>query len=314
MWNPVNADISLLQVIDAKIREIHTSDRAYLPDFSSSSALFVSSDYAGEHRASPYVALSFLLLPLESWRAWEQQRVLARQRYGATNQRIGYARLAGVKRHVMRELLRAVGAVEGLLATVLIRKTLGSLLDSSGKIDRARWLVEHCENWKLPTLEKMLRVVHFVAFLIAGLSSANQSVRWITDQDDIAPNEKRFQEMAQVFRVTVSRYLSHKLNHLSCSTTADSPLQVEDFAAIPDLAGGALAELFAAYGHRGVTLSEHLVIPRPDALPSKAHEILDWLADDHKLRRLVYTVDPGPNEGTIEIIDVNLGGASLLVR
>lgn len=160
----------------------------------------------------------------------------------------------------------------------------------------------------------MLRVVRTVAFLIAGLSTPNQDVRWITDQDDIAPSEEGFADMSNVFQATVNSYLSHPIGGLSCSTTAGSPLEVEDFVAIPDLTAGALVELFAAYAKRGVSMSEHLVLPRPDDLPGKTHDILNWLAADLSLRRLVYAVDPGPQDGTIEITDVNVAGSSLIVR
>jgi hypothetical protein len=313
MWNPVHADVALLQVIGRKIQQIHAIDHRYLPDFSLSPALLLSSDYSGEHRESPYLALSFLILPLESWRAWEQKRQLIRERYRAVDRRVGYARFAGVKRLVSMELLNAVGMVDGLLITVLIRKNVKSILDASGVINKSQWAVSHCENWKPQTLEKMLRVVHFVAFMIAGVSSPDQDVRWITDQDDIAPNEERFNEMAQVFRMTASRYLPHKLGLLSCWTTAESSLGVEDFAAIPDLAGGALVDLFGAYARQGITLSESLVIPHPEALTSKPREILAWFGNDSRLRRLVYTIEPGPSEGTIEVKDTNVGGVSLLV-
>ena len=82
-------------------------------------------------------------------------------------------------------------------------------------------------------------------------------------------------------------------------------MEVEDFAAMPDLVGGAIVDLFTTHLDNGDDISL-AAIPRPSSLPSKAHEILDRLAQPAILRRVFYKVEPGPASGTIGIADINI--------
>jgi hypothetical protein len=307
MWRGVDTNFSILRVIDAKIRELHALNGEYLPDFGSSPSLFVGSDYSGEHKESQYLGFTFIFLPVESWRNWDRSRQAARRKHCIEDgRRFGYAKMNDPRKRVATgELLEALTEQRGLLVSLSVRKVLKSVFDTSGQLDRSSWGVEHCVGWANADLEKMLRVVHTVAFFTAGIASGGQNVRWITDHDNIAANEQRFQQMAVVFRNVLDQYLSVRLNSVSCSTTFGSPLEVEDFAAIPDLVGGAIVELFTAHARNGHDISE-ATFPRPDKLPLKTHEILDSLAQPGHLRRVFYKVEPGPALGTIEIADINI--------
>jgi hypothetical protein len=306
VWQGVETNFSILRVIDRKIRELHALNREYLPDFAASSSLFVSSDYSGEHKDSQYLAFTFIFLPVESWRSWDTLRQAVRRKHGIQDRRFGYAKMNDRRKRVATgELLEALIKQRGLLISLSVRKTVKSVFDSSGTLDRATWGVGHCADWANADIEKMRRVVHTVAFFVSGIVARGQSVRWITDHDAIAANEQRFQEMALVFRNVLDQYLSVQLNSVSCSTTFESPLEVEDFAAMPDLVGGAIVELLTAHAQNGHEISE-AAVPRPEKLPLKTQEILDRLAHPGLLRRVFYKVEPGPAPGTIEITDINI--------
>jgi hypothetical protein len=307
MWRGVETDFSALRVIDAKIRELHSLNPSYFPDFGSSPQLFVGSDYSGEHKESQYLGFTFIFLPVESWRIWDRARQAVRSKHGITGgRRFGYSKMNDrVKRVATCELLAALIEQKGLLISLSVRKSLKSVFDTSPQIDRSRWGVEHCVGWENANIEKMLRVVHTVAFFIAGIVVRDQNVRWITDHDAIVANEQRFKEMSLVFRTVVGQYLSVPLGSVVFSTTFETSLEVEDFAAIPDLFGGAIVELFSAYARNGDDITA-ASFPRPSDLPAKTHEILDLLAQPGSLRRVFYKLEPGPTAETIEIADMNI--------
>lgn len=311
VWNSIDSPVSILRVINEKIVERHAASKVYLPSLAKASSLLVGSDYSGEHAESKYLAFTFVILPDESWRRWDAARVDIRKSRGLGTRRMAYTRLGdGVRRAALDDLMGALLAQSGLVISLVVNKRLKSLFDASGQVDRVQWLAEHCTSWKRAEIEKMLRVVHVVAFFVAGVISTGQEVRWITDHDAIVANETRFNEMAAVWKAVLSQYLTVAPRSVHCSTSFTSPLDVEDFVAIPDLIGGALVDLFTAHQRRGDTFSEKSAIPHPDDLSEKAGVIVDWLATPGTLRRLVYTVEPGPQQGTVEIADINLSASA----
>jgi hypothetical protein len=75
--------------------------------------------------------------------------------------------------------------------------------------------------WQPSVGERVLRVSHFASFLLAGLSHADQSILWFTDQDEIVPNEQRLKDFTRVWANVLNHYLAdrHSLAHIRCGTT-----------------------------------------------------------------------------------------------
>jgi hypothetical protein len=307
VWNPVDSPVSALRVINEKLIERDTGSNSYLPSFVGASSLVVGSDYSGEHADSNYLGFTSVILPDESWRRWNAARLLIRKHRKIGTRRMAYAKLGdALKRAALDDLIAALLAVRGLAISIIVNKRLKSLFDASGRVNPVKWAVDHCSGWKPADVEKMLRVVHVVAFFVAGVVSTGQEIRWVTDHDTIVANEKRFNQMAAVWRTVLSQYLTVVPRSVHCSTSFTSPLEVEDFVAIPDLIGGALVDLFNAHQRRGDVLSETVATPHPDTLSDKANTLVESLRGPGALRRLVYTIEPGPSDGTIEIADINL--------
>jgi hypothetical protein len=307
VWNPVDSPVSVLRVINEKIIERHAVSNSYLPSFAGASSLVVGSDYSGEHADSNYLGFSFVILPDQSWRRWDASRLVIREHRKIGTRRMAYSKLGdALKRAALDDLMGALLAQHGLAISVIVNKRLKSLFDASGRVDPAQWAVDHCSGWKPADVEKMLRVIHVAAFFVAGVLSTGQEVRWVTDHDAIVANEARFNQMASVWKTVLNHYLTVAPRKVHCSTSFTSPLEVEDFVAIPDLIGGALVDLFTAHQRRGDVLSETSTTPYPDNLTEKATAIVEWLGSPGALRRLVYTIELGPREGTVEIADINL--------
>jgi hypothetical protein len=141
----------------------------------------------------------------------------------------------------------------------------------------------------------VLRVTHLLAFLLAGLTREGQNLFWFTDEDAIAPNSKRLTELTQILAAATSAILPHNMGHLRCGTTAsdNGTRQIEDLAAIPDLAVGSLVELASKYDAEASFPSSQLVVPTPRSVSEKARLLMDWFSDPRvPLRRQVLVVVP----------------------
>jgi len=75
----------------------------------------------------------------------------------------------------------------------------------------------------------------------------------------------------------------------------DGTLQLEGLAAIPDLAAGALADIFSLTKRLHGIAASRVMVPVPSKLTPKTRMIAGWLSDDgevpHPLRKLIVIVD-----------------------
>lgn len=308
MWYPVTSPVGLLRVVNDKIEGAHDRDRSYLPDFSGASTLIGASDYSGEHTDSSHWVVTFVVTSSAQLPAWDLKRTLVRHQHRLDRRRMAYAKLGdGKKDRALREFLDAFAAIQAVICAVVVNKKITSIFDASGRIDLKDWGLEKWAHWKHAPFEKMLRVTHVGAFLFAGLASTAQNIIWVTDEDSIASNPQRFDELIKQFSHILDRSVTRRLGHIGCATTAGDTgtLDMEDLASVPDLIGGALADLFSALNARGTKVSEPLMLPQPAGLPRKTTRILSWLANRRRAT-LVYVVEPGKSPDVIEVTDTQI--------
>ena len=133
--------------------------------------------------------------------------------------------------------------------------------------------------------------------LIAAMSAPCQNILWFTDQDAIAPNTRRLQDATAVIARYLSNLCRHRLGHIRFGTTQcdDGSLQIEDLAALPDLAAGTIAEFFSQVRVNNTVAASPLILSAPKTLPEKAKMVAGWLGDHpqsrHPLRKVVVLVD-----------------------
>jgi hypothetical protein len=280
MWHNVDSPVGVLQVINAKLGERNRQDPHFFPNFSASSALVAASDYSGEHQAGAYHVLSYVITSSDALAEWERYRQLLRSQHRLSGRRMAYAKLDKIKSRALPGFLAAFGRVESIVCCVAINKKIGCLFDPAKRIDLKEWGLESWSNWDTSTFERLLRVTHVAALLLAGLTSPWQNLIWITDEDAIASNAKQLEELIEQFTILMDRYLTRRIGHIRCGTTANDggDLDIEDLAAVPDLVGGAFAELLTAYAARGARVSDRFTLVKPDNLAPKASQILSWAA------------------------------------
>jgi hypothetical protein len=176
----------------------------------------------------------------------------------------------------------------------LVEKSFGSFFSSD---DPARLKAEIPEYAAIKPngIERMFRVCHLLAVFIAGLSTSQQEIIWITDEDEIAANESRLQLLKQTFMKVSTMYLGATPQQVHCATTAfdNGSLQMEDLASLPDLAAGALADAQTQLAVCGNLPVNHGRVPVPNSTAKKSEELLKWLSlPDRALRRMVFALWP----------------------
>lgn len=296
MWRPLQrTDLGFLGTLDAVLRRAQDRDPHAFPDLQRSEDIIVTSDYGGENKEALYAGYSFLINSAQSWAEWEPHR-LALRRTLRFERRLSFKKLAdGQRREALPAFLNAAGSLDGLSLTFLVDKRIPSLFDESGTLDLFQPDLNRFRHWKPRILERVLRVTHLLALLLAGLTREGQNILWFTDEDAIAANSMRLTELTNILVAATSAVLPHNLGHLRCGTTAsdNGSQQIEDLAAIPDLAVGSLVELVSRYDTEASLPSSQLVAPAPRSVSGKARRLMDWFSDPQiPLRRQVLAVVP----------------------
>ena len=165
----------------------------------------------------------------------------------------------------------AAEQIQGLLLVVLVDKRIKRLFRQTGDDEREKGDGDLLSNWLPKVEEKLLRICHVAALLVAGLSRPGQNIVWISDQDEIAANDQRLRQLTEASGRIMSAYLEHSLGHLRVGTTAsDSGTRdVEDFVAIADLAAGTLCEVLNAHRRAGVDFPLGMFVPNQKGMASK---------------------------------------------
>jgi hypothetical protein len=152
----------------------------------------------------------------------------------------------------------------------------------------------HLEAWADRPFGKLTRVGHLAAILIEGVRRDGQNLVWITDEDEIAPNDSKHAEATKILGHYLNSYCSGPMGHFRFGTTASDAgdLLIEDLAAVPDLAAGCLGEVLSLLApHPDSSSVERLFIPA-GGLPARGMDIATWLADSSgTLKKLTLVVD-----------------------
>lgn len=184
-----------------------------------------------------------------------------------------------VRQKSLGTFLKAADCIEGAIVTIAIDKSISEpLVFDREQIEIANhtWCKQ---KWRYSQLQRMLFVSHFIAFLVAGTSSAGQNLFWISDQDDIFANDKYAQDTGVTFTKFLNAYSKHDYGTISIGTTAitESDLLEEDLAAIADIAAGGTVELLTTIKNTSGLIPSFAV--RASDLPIRTEMFWDWFRD-----------------------------------
>jgi hypothetical protein len=299
-----------------KTLDMHRPGR--LPSFDAATQILTGSDYGGQHPSSQYESLAFAIADAMKLRPWDEARVRCRKAHLPDGRRMSFKSLNDKLRvAALPDFLSAADLVPGLLLVVLFDKQIGSIFDADEEQPKVPDEFRKLFKWPARTQERMLRICHVMALVLAGLSREMQNVLWITDEDEIAANVERHTLFTKAFGNIASHYLEHRLGHLRVATTASDTgkRDLEDFVAIADLAAGAICHCLNAYGATGLSSVAGLVVPPPPGAPPKVDKLLDWFSNDATpLRRLVLSIDVVPSPRKLMVRHLDLVGSNSLFR
>ena len=309
-----NPAFGLMNQISELVHSLDVRQADRLPDLRRGSTILIGSDYSGDHAASEYQVLSFVLADIEHSVGWTRKRRRIRASLPDDGRRFAFKNLS--ERSLARALpdfVAAADQIPGLLVTVLTHKAVDSLFKLTGRIEPSDREISEFPGWKPKVMERLLRVVHFISLFVSGLSRPSQDVLWVTDEDAIVPNEAKHRELVTIFGRVCSHYLAHTLRHMRVATTASDSgkRDVEDFVSLSDLACGALAEVATRYRRTGTLVGGGVVTPVPRGLSSKTLHVMNWLSDDrHALKKLFLAIDPFDDSTALTVRLLNFHGSA----
>ncbi len=251
-----------------------------LPTFRGRS-LWVVSDYSFDNPDSDFDVVGLLLADPEASGAWNQLRQAVRAECLVDSRRMSWKRLNSDSRRQAAFLpfLRAADHIHGLALTLAFHRDPAFQLPVD-RLDRFRVAFRLSANWKAHNLQNMFRIASCVAMLVAGLSSPEQAIHWVSDQDPAFSNETMENDTVGVFAKLLTVFSPHKLGEVRYGSTGSGaePLFQEDLASVPDLMCGATCEIITALKR------EYHDLPRIYAklpeLTTRPREFLNWYGSE----------------------------------
>lgn len=318
MWNSmVNKNLGLMNKLDEMIFRLFQSDSSSMPNLHFGETLLILSDYSGQHKSSYFEGYSFLITVLEGWRQWEEARLDIRKDSKLGSRTFAFKKLGdNIKMRNLPRFLSAANLLPGYCATIIIDKTIESMFRKVGRIDLKDPGLAEYSSYSRQTFERLLRIVQFCSFFVAGFSKPNQNVMWFTDQDEIAASDKGVIKLTDIWGKILGHYLNHNLCHIKCGTTKcdDGTLQIEDIASIPDLTAGTLVEVMNCFKAKGLTPVDLLELPLPESVSMKSRVILNWiLHSSPRLKHIVFLIEPRKDSAGLSLKCLKLSDLSMLI-
>jgi hypothetical protein len=232
------------------VRTINRILNVEIPPSISGPTMLLASDYSGTNKKSRYLVTTIVCSDMEGSANWEIRRREVRRRYLHDGRRISYKALNDAKRRKARvPFLSAAEDISGLCLAIIVNKSIRHLcLNEASDYKKMREIAQLKARWKDRELENMLRLTHFIALVMGGLSQARQNVYWLSDEDNIFANLVRTADVTRVLSSYSSHYVRHELGELGVGTTSidEGDRIEEDLAAVADLSAGALAEVLTS--------------------------------------------------------------------
>lgn len=212
--------VALVRNMEALLISSQDARKLMLPNLSafSNETVAVFSDYAGEG-SGDYYTYSFLLCAWNLQEFFQREMAIIRARFGLGTKEIAfkYFRNGQVKAALPDYLRELNNKLPGFVFTLVVDKRIRSVIHQNDK-DGPKALSRHLSennlgNWHAQTAEKLMRIVHASAFLAALLSKDGQKIFWMTDNDDICPNEETHRCLIKLFYQILGMYAQGKKNY-----------------------------------------------------------------------------------------------------
>ncbi len=291
---------SLIESVDHLLTESNRKRELLLPDLTAfnNKSIGVFSDYSGEG-AGRYNVYSILICGMNMASGFHDRVVKVRADHALGDKEISFKDLnMGQMRRAMPEFLEAADQLPGLLYTVAVDKRIRSVFGSEP--DTLKKMAQILEDVGLgirppKTAEKLMRIVHLVAYFVALLSADKQSVFWMTDHDEISPTLEQHQQLMELcFGRVLPFYLQPetKFEIMGGALPFEKPsVEMNDRLSLPDLVAGCLGDYLTKRDAQG---------PENILIKEAAGDVFLWLTKPGiGLKKICTFLRPGSN-GLIE--------------
>lgn len=280
-WKGINPSIGgMTTAMDAVMKRVPGHLRCSLDG---ARRIFVFSDYSGDSPSASYLVYSFLLADMARSQSAIDALIALRHGHSLGTRRMAYKGLGDAKKAAaLTDFVAAARRVHGHVMTFAVAKSIQSLFHRVPNAESEERLGRMASKYKSGGQEHLARVLHFFAFALAGWSSPGQRVDWITDVDQIAPEQSWLADLVELAANLSSHYLTHDLGDFRLGTTRsdDGTLLLEDVCAIPDLFAGSVAECLSHQTVPPLTLPTGLITPLAPTVKHKAVKVLRLLTND----------------------------------
>jgi hypothetical protein len=253
----------IIHVIEDILIKLHSSKKLLLPNLRyKTETISILSDYGGESNDSQYKTYSFLFCSHNNLGLFDNRMTRIRDQYGLNKplKEITYKDMhyGPLSRAVSDYLIALNNYVPGLLFTLILEKGISSVFSSnSPKAQRElAALLDEADFgvWKKQGAEKLLLVVHIIAYFLALLSMNKQGVFWMTDNDEIAANSDRFNRTLNLLYSILPVYTTNTFTALAGATPfVDKHPETMDLLSATDIVAGAFEHLYTTSLRRDQT-------------------------------------------------------------
>jgi len=224
-----------------------------LPAFPSATNIGVFSDYGGLHKDSPVETYSFFIVDFGALGPYGERMKEIRRTFSLNAREISFKeRRSGAVANALPAVMRAADLVPGLLVTLVVEKTFGSIMGGGdAPTEMLSQLEQHGYNsWSTPkAVEDLGRKLHCVSYWLSMLGREGMGTLWMTDNDNIVANADAERNLSSVlggaltlfgapaFRIigTAKEFIKEKED--------EQPL-LHEALSIADLMAGAVAAYF----------------------------------------------------------------------
>ena len=298
--------IPFVAELDRVLLALRAREAGAWPDLSKGCrTITIFSDYGGESPEATHATYTFLCVPYETLGVFFAEAKAIRERHGLVEP---YKEVAlkdlhyGPLSRSVKDWLGLIAHFPGLLFTLQVDRRLSSIFvgNDRGSMNEIGAILGELgyDAWKGAVAEKLLRIVHTVAYLAAALSVEGQRLFWMTHEDAIVGNDRAFTGARVLLGRVLDAYAPGRFERVLVSKGLRDVHRVatyDDLVGLADLVGGSV-ERFALYRSGGL----------PRGVKDGVNEVLLWLCDrTTALKKLVFSVRPSCG-GAIEVGSVRL--------
>lgn len=234
-----------------------------MPSFHGAQAIGILSDYGGSHDEARFDTYTFLFADFGALHTFDEsvKAIRDRTRLPRTREISFKALREGHVTAVIPDVLRAADMIPGLLFTLAVEKCVGSIVscepDAPAQI-QAQLKSLGFQSWSnRQDAERLVRVLHSVAYWLSLLGKAGMKTLWMSDNDAIHGRSDSPEDFPNAYARVLPLFDAPEFSILGTAKSFEVNIEqpfLHEAVSITDLVAGAVSAYLTEM--RGVAQSE----------------------------------------------------------